>query len=220
MSAKAVARRVGLPLATCYHLLRTLAYEGYLVRTPTGDYVVGLRIADRFADLRSVLNRRPDAISVLRAVSASTGYSTYLAEFVDGRVTITTAVEGPRSPHLEDLIPGFHEAAHATALGKALLSTLDGVGRRTYLSDQGWRPFTRYTITEAAHLDAELASCATGVFTETCQFRDQVSCLAVLGGGDADPWWALGLSLPATTHDGTRRQLATSLHRAAADLAA
>lgn len=40
LAAKAVARRTGLRLATTYHLLRTLAYEGYLERLDTGDYVV------------------------------------------------------------------------------------------------------------------------------------------------------------------------------------
>ncbi len=222
LSAKAVARRVGLPLATCYHLLRTLAYEGYLVRSPNGDYVVGLRIADRFADLVSSLNRRPAATEVLRTLAAATGYSTYLARFVGDRVTITTTAEGPRSPYLEDLIPGFHEAAHATALGKALLSTLDTGRRRAYLSDQGWRPFTGRTVVDGDRLDHELARCRAGVFSETCQFREEVSCLAVLvdTGEEADPWWAIGVSVPAPDFEGSRQALAAALQRAAAGLAA
>lgn len=213
---------MGLPLATCYHLLRTLAYEGYLIRTPNGDYVVGLRIADRFADLRSTLNRRPAATEVLRALATATGYSVYLARFIDEQVTITSTVEGPRSPHLEDLIPGFHEAAHATALGKALLSTLDTGTRRAYLADQGWRPFTGLTVTDADRLDDELVRCRSGVFAEACQFRDEVSCLAVLvgTGQESDPWWAIGVSLPIASFDASRSALAVSLRRAAADLAA
>lgn len=222
LSAKAVARRVGLPLATCYHLLRTLAYEGYLTHTPAGDYVVGLRIADRFADLRSTLNRRPATTEVLRALSGTTGYSAYLARFVDKQVTITSTVEGPRSPHLEDLIPGFHEAAHATALGKALLSTLEVPNRRAYLADQGWRPFTGLTVTDADRLDDELVQCRSGVFAEVCQFREEVSCLAVLvgTGQKTDPWWAIGVAVPAGDFGASRTALAVSLQHAAAELAA
>ncbi|MCK6210871.1 helix-turn-helix domain-containing protein [Georgenia sp. EYE_87] len=41
--AKRLARTVGLPLATTYHLLRTLVHEGYLARTPDG-YVLGERV--------------------------------------------------------------------------------------------------------------------------------------------------------------------------------
>lgn len=45
VSAKQVAGRCGLRLATTYHLLRTLAYEGWLERTPSGDYRVGRKLA-------------------------------------------------------------------------------------------------------------------------------------------------------------------------------
>jgi len=41
--AKRLAHAVGLPLATTYHLLRTLVHEGYLARTPDG-YVLGERV--------------------------------------------------------------------------------------------------------------------------------------------------------------------------------
>ncbi|GAA4286924.1 helix-turn-helix domain-containing protein [Georgenia daeguensis] len=41
--AKRLAHAVGLPLATTYHLLRTLVHEGYLARTPEG-YVIGERV--------------------------------------------------------------------------------------------------------------------------------------------------------------------------------
>ena len=43
---------------------------------------------------------------------------------MDGRIVITDLFEGPKSPHVEDLMVGFDVAAHATALGKALLSSL------------------------------------------------------------------------------------------------
>ena len=36
LPVKAVARRCRLNLSTTYHLVRTLAYEGYLVRLPDG----------------------------------------------------------------------------------------------------------------------------------------------------------------------------------------
>ena len=40
---------------------------------------------------------------------------------------------------------GVEAAAHATALGKALLTTMDGRVRRPVLAEQGMRPFTRCT---------------------------------------------------------------------------
>jgi DNA-binding IclR family transcriptional regulator len=42
--AKPVARHVGLPLPTAYHLLRTLVHDGYLTRLDDGSYVLGGRL--------------------------------------------------------------------------------------------------------------------------------------------------------------------------------
>lgn len=222
VNAKAVARRCGLALPTTYHLLRTLDYEGYLTRLHNGDYVLGLEIADRFRDLMSALARPPQADVVLRRVAETTGQSAYLARFVDGRVAIAHVVEAPHSPPLEDLIPGFDEGAHATALGKALLSTLDRRERTAYLRDTGLRPFTPLTVTEPAALDAELATVADGVFTEVCQYRDGVACAAVLvpTGEAQDPWWTLGLSAAATSFPRRGGRLVDALRTAAGDLAA
>lgn len=220
---KAVASRCGLHLSTTYHLLRTLAYEGYLVRGPEGDYRLGLEIADRFRDLRSSLTRPPQVMAVLRHLAQATGHSSYLARFVDGRVAIASVVEASGSPHLEDLIPGFDEAAHATALGKALLSTLARRDRHAFLRQAGMRPFTSMTVRDIAALDTELDGAAgPTVFVEEGQYRGAVSCAAVLvpTADPADPWWAIALSAASTTFARNRNELTGALGTAAGDLAA
>lgn len=221
-NAKVVARRCGLHLSTTYHLLRTLTYEGYLSRSSTGDYRLGLEISDRFRDLRASLTRPPEVTAVLRHLAASTDHSSYLARFVDDRVTITTVIEAPGSPHLEDLIPGFDEAAHATALGKALLSTLPSSRRHEILERSGMRPFTPLTVRDALALDAELdGATADTVFVEEGQYRGAVSCAAtVVPTGDPDdPWWAIGLSAASPTFAGEGRRLTDALRLAGDDLA-
>jgi DNA-binding IclR family transcriptional regulator len=220
---KAVARRAGLHLSTTYHLLRTLEYEGYLVRTTDGDYRLGLAIARRFRDLQTALDGRPATTAVLRRLSTVTGRSAYLARFVDGRIAITSVVETAGSPHLEDLVPGFDEGAHATALGKSLLSTLARPRRRAYLREQGLRPFTGATVCDPVALDHELGAAVTDrVYVEQGQYRHAVSCAAALvpTGDPDDPWWsvAVSASTPAFTRD--RPALVRALQVAAVDLAA
>jgi DNA-binding IclR family transcriptional regulator len=219
-SPKVVARRCELSLSTTYHLLRTLCYEGYLVRLPSGDYVVGLEIADRFRDLRTALARSPQVRAVLQLLAARTGRSAYLARFVDGRVAIAEVAEAPGSPHLEDLVPGFDEAAHATALGKALLATMTPAQRRAYLAEAGLRPFTAATVRGPDDLEAELADAAGGVYAETCQYRDGVACMAALVFTDVpeDPWWALAIGGSADDVERDRPGLRRLLQSAAADL--
>lgn len=51
LPVKSLARRCGLNISTTYHLVRTLAYEGYLHRLPNGTYVAGSEVALRFYDL-------------------------------------------------------------------------------------------------------------------------------------------------------------------------
>lgn len=222
LSPKSVAHRCQLRLPTAYHLMRTLSYEGYLSRLPNGDYVLGLEIADRFRDLVSCLARPPQADAVLRRIAETTGHSAYLARFVEGRVAIVHVVEAPHSPPLEDLVPGFDEGAHATALGKALLSTLGTDGRRVYLSETGLRPFTPVTVSDPAALEAELHGVTDGVFTEVCQYRDGVACVAVLvpTGQPDDPWCTLGVSTAAMSFPQRGPDLAGVLRTAASDLAA
>lgn len=223
VNPKRVARRCGLHLSTVYHLLRTLTYEGYLIRLPSGDYTLGLEIADRFRDLATVLARPASADAVLRHLASTTGHTAYLARIVDGRVAIAQVAEGPDSPHLEDLIPGFDEAAHATALGKALLATLDRRQRRASLREVGLRPFTSQTVTSLEDLEAELARLSTGgTFVEETQFRPGVSCVAVLAasGDPEDPWWSIGFSAPAARFPRERPTLVEHLRTAARDLAA
>lgn len=225
VNPKRLASRCGIRLPTAYHLLRTLRYEGYLDRLPSGDYVLGNALAERFGDLDAgVLTAAPPPSTVLADLATGTGHSAYLARFVDGRVTITGVVEAPGSPPLEDLIVGFDDGAHATALGKALLSTLSATRRRRYLRDAGLRRFTSATVATADELLVELrAARPSGVFAEVEQFRDGVGCLAALvrrSDGDGDQTcWALGLSHRATQVPRRRAGLVPSLRRAAADLA-
>lgn len=193
---KVIARRAQLNLSTTYHLVRTLCFEGYLVRVSSGDYGIGPGVAERYHDLVLALHRPPRAEVVLRHLAECTGHTAYLARFVDGRLVIADVVEGPRSPYLEDLQVGLEAATHATALGKALLGALPSGQRRQQLAGLELRPFTANTPTEPALVEAELRRIGPGgVVVEHGQFRPDVSCAggAVPGQGGGERW-AIGVS--------------------------
>jgi len=196
LPVKVVARRCQLRLSTAYHLVRTLCYEGYLVRLPDGGYVAGSGVAERFHELMNSLRRPPRARAVLVHLAATTGHTAYLACLSGQRLVIVDMAEGERSPWLEDLQPGLETAAHATALGKALLMTLPGRDRKSLLAEQGMRPFTPNTVTEPTQIETELAGLGPGdPVTEMGQFRDKVCCAGVaVPGADPGSWWALGTS--------------------------
>jgi DNA-binding IclR family transcriptional regulator len=219
LPVKVIARRCQLHVSTAYHLVRTLCYEGYLVRLPGGDYMAGPGVAERFHELMNSLRRPPRARAVLQHLAGTTRHTAYLACISGQRLMIVDLAEGDRSPWLEDLQPGLETAAHATALGKALLATLPGRDRESLLTEQGMRPFTRNTVTEPTQIETELAEVGPGdPVAEFGQFRDDVCCAGIaVPGAEPGTWWALGtsargLDLPAP--------LLGELQCAAADLMA
>lgn len=214
LTVKQIARRCQLTVATTYHLIRTLAYEGYVIRREDGTYVVGLEIADRFRELVMAFRGPLSVTEGLRRAAGETGYSHFLAQFIGGRVAITTVTEGARSPHVEDLIPGFDDGAHATALGKALLATLSPEHRARFLRETGMRPYTPHTLTSPEALDADLvAGERRGMQVEVNQYRSGVACAAVLVLNDRD--WerrvAIACALPAPDLMSSARVLRTRL---------
>ncbi|MFL6123720.1 IclR family transcriptional regulator [Actinophytocola sp.] len=217
LTVKAIARRCQLNLSTAYHLVRTLTYEGYLVRSPDGGFVLGSSVARRFHDLLASFDQPPRVREVLRHLAATTQRTAYLGRFVSGRIMITDMVEGPLSPHLEDLEVGLDVAAHATVVGKVLLSTLSRARRTEYLAEQGMRRFTARTVVDAEALDHELSSIGSGPVSEHGQFRDGVSCAGTLIRRESpETSWAI---VTSTREDEMPPEVVWHTVRAAEDLA-
>jgi DNA-binding IclR family transcriptional regulator len=199
LTVKQIARRCELTTATTYHLIRTLAFEGYVTRRDDGTYTVGLEVADRFRELVAAFRAPDSVVEVLERAATESGYSHFLGTFRGGQAVITTTVEGPRSPRVEDLLPGFDDGAHATALGKALLATLSHDLRLRYLKDQGMRAYTDLTLTHPEALEADLAAGdRRGMQTEISQFREGLGCAAVVVQADRDPERRLVLACALT----------------------
>lgn len=216
LTVKAIARRCELNLSTTYHLVRTLTYEGYLVRDRDGHYRLGSSVARLFHDLLASFDQPPGAHEVLRHLSAITRRTAYLGRFVSGRIVVADVVEGPESPHLEDLEVGLEVAAHATVIGKVLLASLPRAHRATYLSDQGLRRFTARTLVDSAELEVELAGIVAGrPVLEHGQFRDGVSCVGALVDRADDPW----VVVASNRDDEVPPELVWHTMRAAEDLA-
>ena len=223
LTVKQIARRCELTVATTYHLVRTLAYEGYVTRREDGTYTVGMEISDRFREL-VIAFRGPAAIAdLLRRAALDSGYTHHLARFVNGRIVFTAVAEGPRSPHLEELVPGFDDAAHATAAGKSLLATMTGEQRARYLKDYGMRAYTPQTITTPEALEADLAAGERRQMQiEINQYRQGVGCAAVLAVADRDPERRVVIScaLPAADLMTSAKVIRTRLTTCARSVAA
>lgn len=149
LPAKALARRTGQRLPTTYHLLRTLVHEGYLRRVD-GGYVLGDRVS-ALVGPGTPSARAARIRPILRGLHDDLHAAAYLSLLDDGEIRLVEVVDSPAAPRV-DLWVGFSQAAHATALGKAVLSALPEQDRRGYLSAHELPDLTQHTITDPAEL--------------------------------------------------------------------
>jgi IclR family acetate operon transcriptional repressor len=192
--AKLLAREAGVQLGTAYHLLRTLVFEGYVVRLPDGSYVLSDRVANLLAHSReqAALSRIRPALAMLRdEVHAAA----YLALYQDGEIVVREIVDGPTTPRV-DVWVGFHDAGHATALGKSVLASLDADTRADYLARHGLPDLTPHTITNPGRLLRHLqAAGGDGVIMEREEYALGTACAAA-SVSDGSAIGAVGLSMP------------------------
>ncbi|MGI5255168.1 IclR family transcriptional regulator [Actinacidiphila glaucinigra] len=148
--AKQLARETGLPLATAYHLLRTLTHDGYVRKLDDGCFALGEKLEALHAASRPQmpLSRVRPALAALRDDLSAAAYLTF---YEDGEIRVADIVDGPRTPRV-DLWVGFDDAGHATALGKCVLRELDEESREDYLSRHPLADLTPRTITRRTEL--------------------------------------------------------------------
>lgn len=212
--AKQLAREVRLPLATTYHLLRTLAHDGYVRKLDDGGFVIGdkLHLLHTGSRGQNLLNRIRPALAGLRDELSAAAYLTF---YEDGEIRVAEIVDGPRAPRV-DLWVGFEDAGHATALGKCVLRELDDDGRADYLSRHSLADLTPRTITHLPELLRQLDSApTTSVVMDMEEYALGTVCVAVpVYSGDT--LGSLGVSLRAdrlSRLDEVRAQLVPAANR-------
>jgi DNA-binding IclR family transcriptional regulator len=153
--AKQLAREAGLPLPTAYHLLRTLAHEGYL-RRENGVFLFGTA-AERLVGEGSLQNRRSRMTESLSRWRDVIGAPVYCAVYREGEIELVAAADTPATPAVDEWA-SFRETGHAHAIGQCLLSQLDEKAREDHLDRHPVRPLTRYSVRDRATLLKRLRS--------------------------------------------------------------
>ncbi|MGP4115185.1 IclR family transcriptional regulator domain-containing protein [Streptomyces sp. 4N509B] len=149
MPAADLAAAAGVTPRQLARLLPILCQDEYLERLPDDAYVPGpallllgsggSRAREEFRDrrLRTALAALRDALDT----------PVYLGRYVDGELVVAHVAATPERPGVNEWVD-FRAAAHATALGKCLLSQLDHEGRQDHLSRHRAARLTSRTITD------------------------------------------------------------------------
>ncbi|SHH32777.1 transcriptional regulator, IclR family [Jatrophihabitans endophyticus] len=208
-----VARRAGLNEATTLRYLSTLTALGFIERLDGPRYQLGWeafrlgqRALDRYVPRALV---RPVMESLVREYNETVNF----AMRRDRSVVLVDVLEGGRAvKKVSDV--GQVDPWHASALGKALLATMDASAWRELVGSRKLPAFTPRTITSLSRLAAELEGVRRqGYAVDHEEADEDLTCLAAAvprpSGGPAV--YAISVSFlthrldPATTEAVGRR---------------
>jgi DNA-binding IclR family transcriptional regulator len=180
VSAKDVARTLGLTVPTTYHLLTTLVNSGYLVHLPEERaYALGHRVDDLARALHRQIAVPPEVERVATVIHQQAGAAAYFATLRDAEMIVAHVADCARHPRIRLLDVGFHEAPHATAFGKLMLATLDPDVAEQVLDATGTPSITAGTVTDRGLLRRQLGQVRrTGLAVEVDEFQAELSCMA------------------------------------------
>jgi DNA-binding IclR family transcriptional regulator len=194
-----------LPRSSAHGLLSTLCTAGWLDHSPASkQYSLGLRawqVGQMYTGHQDLANV---AKPVMDRLSASLGETVQLAR-LDGVENVYIAISQSSGGMRLGSSVGMRLLAHATGIGKALLSTLEPEEAERRLSSVALPRLTDKTVTDVDKL-AELvaAAKARGYALDDEEYLDGCRCVAVplttKGGGGMDA--AISVTMPTARTDG------------------
>jgi DNA-binding IclR family transcriptional regulator len=202
LTAKALARELGVSLSTCYCLINILLEEGYVEK-------IGPRKGYRLGPTVPMLNARAHSIDVDARVEPVVGElavrssrHAYFGLLSNGDVTVSRVESPPKKPPVE-VVRASCAASHALAVGKILIAATGPGGIEEYVDRYGLENFTPRTITDLGQLQAHLAGIRDrGFATDVEEFSENLCCVAApIRGENGQVEGAIGISTTARHFD-------------------
>ncbi|MFI9769598.1 IclR family transcriptional regulator C-terminal domain-containing protein [Streptomyces sp. NPDC052415] len=166
------ARTAGVTVTAAAELMSWLSENSLTSLQPDGSYTSG--------PLMQATARGEDVLQqVLDRLREDTGAAIYVSAYTDGNLTVTHASCTAEAPKVEEYVP-FRECAHASAVGKSILSQLSPEAREDHLSR--WRPvsLTARTITDPETLYRTLDKHGpAGSHFDVMEYCDTDVCAAI-----------------------------------------
>ena len=173
-----IAERTGLHKSTAHRFLVNLESVGLLERdSRTQRYRLGLRMFEMGGIVLAQMNLWDDALPFLERLVAESGETGHLAVLERGEAIYIEKVEARRALRIPSAM-GRGYPAHATSLGKVLLSDLGEDEVREITGAHGMAAYTRTTTTDVDHLLAELADIrAHGFAVDDEEYDEGLRCV-------------------------------------------
>ncbi|TLP80022.1 IclR family transcriptional regulator [Nesterenkonia sphaerica] len=213
-TAREVSHQLEIPLPSVYRLLNELTAHQYLVHLKAeGRFELGPKCFDLGLSFRQRLLAPSPIRQATTELHRTLQAASYFAMYRGADIVLTYLSDCDKHPRLRPLRFGFHEAAHATAFGKILLSGMTREQRSSYLEARGMPMLTPYTMTRQELLHAHLETVSTrGVAWEHEEFLPRTTCAAVpVRNGTGMCVGSLAVSMPTAKVLGRESQIETAL---------
>lgn len=211
-SAKWVSHVSGIKLSTCYHLLNTLVYAGYLEKD---KQLQEYTLTDKVAHLNNLYQSQrniPHNIKVLaQALVHSSGETVYVATWEREEVVISYIAEGTQHVKVRSLYVGYKDHAFTRALGKAVLAHVPQDVLARYYQSHPPTQCTPHSHIRWDHILVELRRVhEQGYALDEQEFESGVCCIgAPIYRFDRSIWGAMSLSMPTSRFDAGNESLIT-----------
>jgi len=148
-----IVAATGIARSTAHRLLLNLSARGYVERSPSARFALGLRLLELGANVRQKQSLRELALPIMLEIRDHFRETVNLGKLRGDSVVYLESVESAYAFRVSPVV-GVTDPVHATALGKAILAWLPPE-RRPAISD--WTRLTPKTITDPEAFDADLA---------------------------------------------------------------
>ena len=194
-----LADKLTLPAPTAHRLLATLAEAGYVQQGPAGEWLVGVRAFRVGSAFLAHRNLVAQAYPHLKRLMELSGETTNLAVVDDGEAVTVEQVQCRELMRMSTKL-GARAPLHASGVGKAMLSAMDGAAVDATLAGHGLTRHTPKTITTPERLAAELAATRErGYAIDDEEHAEGMRCVAApLWDEHGEPWAAISLAGPTS----------------------
>lgn len=179
LSGAELSRRLGWPRASVFRMLYTLEQGGFLERSSDGSsYRLGLAVLRLGFELLASMELTEVGRPVIEALRDRTSYSAHIV-VRDAREVVFIAKAPGANAIFHSIQVGARLPAHATVLGRLLLSDLDLPGLRTLYPEASLPKHTEATPTTIEQLQALIAKDrAAGYAVSMGGFESGISTIA------------------------------------------
>jgi DNA-binding IclR family transcriptional regulator len=199
-----LSKRVGLHNSTTFHLVKTMVQLGYVSQlADSRKYRIGRRMFTLAAGALDEIEIVSVATPILEKLTGETGEYSHFAIRSGEQIVVVAKTAGTGIFQMVDRT-GAVRPAHATALGKVLLSALSPSQLERYLKTCDLHRYTAKTIVEKEALLREIEEVKRkGLAFDDGEFDPEARCVAVpvrdftgrVAGaiGMSGPMWRLSL---------------------------